>query len=328
MTDASADGERQAIDDLLAHIRQTELTEGHLSGIEQSVETLCSAYSTDDPRNLRARTEAVLEEIDELLSRRLTLNDHQRLLEQAGWLALLMAALSFDLGKTAEAEHARQVGIAVGLDLQSPSILGWAHETAVWMEISHGRWREAIHKADEALQIVGAGETTGVAVQITLQRAEAFARLDEAEELQDSLEDARSLLAAHQPPENPKNHFRFDHAKFDVREMRLLLVAGRDDAAEQIALRLQESLSDTEGSPDHPMRLSEVLAGLGLIEARRGNIEQAVDYANQAMNIGRKSRLSFRQITSAVAEALAPQSHLVAVRNFLDRRAELVGEPE
>lgn len=314
-----------AVDDLAARVTTSDLDGSDLPAIPKRVEELCCEYSTADPAELKNQSENTLREIDELLDRRLTLTDHRVLLEQAGWLVLLIAALAFDLGHPETAERARKLALSIGQDLQDRSILGWAHETAVWMEIANRNWTDAIRTADEGLAVTGEHEPTGVAIQLALQQAEASARLGDTAGVTSALDRARRQLASHEPPSNPRNHFAFDHAKFDLREMRTLLVAGQDDQAERIAIRLESELQNPDGTSEHPMRLSEVLASRGLLEARRGNIDEAVDFANRAIAIGRRSRLSFQQITSAVADELTKHDHVDSVRRFLAHRAQLLG---
>ena len=312
------------IDRLTTRFGTSDLNGVSVDDVERQVDNLCSQYSTEDPTQLRDTAQAQLAAIDQLLDRRLTLSDQGVLVEQAGWLALLLAALNYDIGDAETAEHARQLALAIGQDMDCPSILGWAHETAAWIEIANSNWPGAIERADRGLKIAEAGERTGVAIQLALQLAEALARTGDTDGMNDALARARRSLSTHEPPSNPKHHFRFDHDKFDLRQMRILLIVGNNDEAEQIAARLYDELQNPDGSSKHPMRTSEVLASRGLIEARRGNIDQAVDYANQAIDIGRRSRISFRQITAALADELAMHLEQPSARRFLDRRADVL----
>ena len=230
------------VDQLLERLRTSDASPRRIGDLRDEVERLCSEYSTEDPDNLRSQTEKTFADIDALVAGRLTLADHQAVLEQAGWLALLLAALAYDIGQPDAAEKARQLALGIGHDLDNRSLLGWAHETSVWIEISKANWVSARRKAAAGLDIAGPDESTGVTIQLALQQAEAAARLGEVDSMNDALERARKLLAAHRPPANPKHHFRFDHAKFDLREMRILLIAGRDDEAEQVAARLYDDL--------------------------------------------------------------------------------------
>lgn len=311
--------------EMVQRVRTSDLENNYLSAINQNVEDLCSQYSTGEPGRLMGQAETELARIDQLLNQRLTLVDHRTLLVDAGWLALLLAALAYDQGMTGEAEAARQLAMAIGQDTASPSILGWAHETAVWIDIANGNWDGAITKATTGLGVAGDNEPTGVSIQLALERAEASARKGDTAGMHRSLALARRLLGRHETPANPRNHFRFDHSKFDLREMRTLLIVGQDTEAEQIAIRLDAELRNPDGSSRHPMRTSELLASRGLIEARRGNVKKAVEFANAAIDIGRRSRLSFQQITSAVATELAKHHDDPAVQQFLDRRVEVLG---
>jgi len=312
------------VDAFLHRLGQSDLDQESIDRIDAAVERMCTDYSTADPAELSDQAQAQLNEIDQMLNQRLMLGQQRSLFEAAGWLALLVAALSYDQGDTPTAERSRQLALNIGEELGSTSILGWAHETDVWTSIATADWTAAIRKADEGLAIIGADEPTGVGIQLALQQAEAAARLGETSLMRGSLEVAEHQLAQHTPPSNPRHHFRFDHAKFDLRKMRVLLVTGNDDEAEQIARRL---LSEAEGSGQesaHPMRTSEILTTLALAAVRRGEVDQAVELAEKALDIGRRSTISFRQLTAVLADELKKHTAVPDVSAYLERRQEML----
>lgn len=72
------------------------------------------------------------------------------------------------------------------------------------------------------------------------------------------------------------------------------------------------------------MRTSEVSASLALVEARRGNIGPSVELLTEALAIARQSRLSFHQITSAVADELRKHEGHPEVQRVLAYRDRLL----
>lgn len=106
--------------------------------------------------------------------------------------------------------------------------------------------------------------------------------------------------------------------------MRCLLLAHQDDEAEALADRLQPEYTRPDGTPRNPMRISEILASRALVALRRGQIEAAVGYATQALDIGRRSIPSLRQATSVLAQELEEHDHRPEVAALLQRRIELL----
>ncbi len=320
----SSSSTRPGIDTLLNRLGQSDLDDDSVDRIAAEVERICTAYSTADPADLSEQTQAQLREIDRMLDQRLGLGQQRALFEAVGWLALVLAALSYDQGDTGGAEQSRQLALRIGEQLDSTSILGWAHETDVWTSVATGDWAAAVHKADTGLAVSGEDDPTGVGIQLALQRAQAAAQLQDTELMRESLKIAERLLNDYAPPPNPQHHFRFDHAKYHLRKMRILLVIGDDDEAEPIARRLLEEAKGSSKESAHPMRTSEILITLALTAARRGEIAEAVELANKALDISRRSTISLRQLTAGLAAELERHLEAPGVRSLLARREEML----
>ncbi len=66
----------------------------------------------------------------------------------AGWLALLVGCLEYDLGQRQAAEATRRSALSLGQEAGSSGILGWAHEMRAWFALTSGDYRGVIAAAD------------------------------------------------------------------------------------------------------------------------------------------------------------------------------------
>jgi hypothetical protein len=69
-------------------------------------------------------------------SARLTLAQHRELLVTAGWLALLLGCVHYDLGEREQAEAARQAACQAGLQAGHGEIIAWSYEMAAWFALT------------------------------------------------------------------------------------------------------------------------------------------------------------------------------------------------
>lgn len=97
--------------DTLELTRLAEISDigaGTIEALNETAELLCRAYPSTPATTLRDRTKKRLRPVIRLLGGRSTLAQHRELLVIAGWMAVLLGCLHYDLGQREEAEAARQ----------------------------------------------------------------------------------------------------------------------------------------------------------------------------------------------------------------------------
>src|SRR5207249_607268 len=98
-------GQRSAATiELIQHAQASDLDPSAAETIDAAVDRLCRSYSTTPPILLMPRVQQRLWHFHNLLSSRLTMAQHQHLLQASGWLYLLLAALHNDLGEREPAD--------------------------------------------------------------------------------------------------------------------------------------------------------------------------------------------------------------------------------
>ena len=314
---------------LTEQIRDSVVSNEELDTMQQRVDQLCVEYRSGDPAKLRLQAASLYLELESMVEQRTSLDSHRRLLEIAGWAALLLATLSHDLGDTDTAEQIRRTALKLGHDVGNESIIAWAHEIRAWISLTRQEWHHAIAASQAGQQQVPDDEPTGVFVQLATQEAEAWARLGDTKEMNRSLGAAQLALERHPEPTNPEHHFVLDHAKFDWMSMRCLLMAGENNRAARLADRLEREFTNPDGTPTNPMRISEIEASRALIALREGDLETALVHANKALDVPRRSNPSLMRATDLLASELeAAGDSEEEVADFLQRRLSLLGLPE
>jgi hypothetical protein len=129
--------------DLARMVTVSDLGAGTLDTLQEAADLLCRAYPSASAGELRARAKRRLSYIARLLSGRLTLAQHRELLVTAGWLALLLGCVHYDLGEREQAEAARQAACQAGPQAGHGQIIAWSYEMAAWFALTEGRYGDA-----------------------------------------------------------------------------------------------------------------------------------------------------------------------------------------
>ncbi|WP_174535048.1 XRE family transcriptional regulator [Micromonospora chalcea] len=287
--------------EILARLRSSDVSAATLEALRITADRLCCEYPYMASEQLRVEGRAWLRRITALMDRRLTLAQHQEVLSLAGWVALLVGCVEYDMGLRRIAEGTRKAALTLGDEAGNAAISGWAYEMRAWYALTQGDYRGVIAAA-EAGEAVAAHD--GAAVQLTAQRAKAWARLGDRRQVETALDKGRSLLESLPYPEDTDHHFVVDPAKFDFYAMDCYRIAGEDRLAEMYAREVIRSSTDPDGTERKPMRNAEARITLGVVAARNGDLDQAVSYGRRALEGDRKSLPSLLMCSKELATLL------------------------
>ncbi|MFJ1542482.1 XRE family transcriptional regulator [Micromonospora chalcea] len=287
--------------EILARLRSSDVSAATLEALRITADRLCCEYPYMASEQLRVEGRAWLRRITALMDRRLTLAQHQEVLSLAGWVALLVGCVEYDMGLRRIAEGTRKAALTLGDEAGNAAISGWAYEMRAWYALTQGDYRGVIAAA-EAGEAVAAHD--GAAVQLTAQRAKAWARLGDRRQVETALDKGRSLLESLPYPEDTDHHFVVDPAKFDFYAMDCYRIAGEDRLAEMYAREVIRSSTDPDGTERKPMRNAEARITLGVVAARNGDLDQAVSYGRRALDGDRKSLPSLLMCSKELATLL------------------------
>lgn len=268
-----------------------------------------------------------MQRIVDLRHHHLTLSQHREVLRHAGWLALLVGCLEYDLDDRSAAEATRRAALTLGQESGHGEIQAWAEEMRAWFALTSGDYHGVVAAARSGLD---AESNAGVAVQLMAQEAKAWAHLGDRRQVEITLDRGRRLLDSLPYPDNIANHFVVDPSKFDFYAMECYRTLGETAQAESLAEHVLQRGIAANGREISPMRNSEARTTLGIVAAKRGELEQAVSMGVQAFDGGRKSiphlLMSARQLGTELKNRFGEEAR---VRTYLQRaRSIAAGEPD
>lgn len=280
--------------ELLGRIQASDTTPGTLDALQATVFELCCQYPYRNAAQLRAESQGWLQHVGKLVRKPVGLREHTELLVSAGWLALLIGCLEYDLGMRTAAETTRRAARSIGDEAGSSEIVGWSWEMSAWYALTQGRYRDVITAA-EAGRAADRGHS--VHVQLIAQQAKAQARIGDPGAVR-SLDLGREILDRLPRPERTDHHFVVDPAKWGFYAMDAFRIAGRDDLAEQYACAVLTDGRRPDGTEQSPMRMAEARLTLATVAARAGDLEQAVALGAAALGTDRVSLPSLVLVAS------------------------------
>jgi hypothetical protein len=260
---------------------------------------LCCVYGWQDAGQLRVGGLRWLREVEHLLHRPVGLKAHQELLTAAGWLALLVGCLEYDMHLGPAAEATRRAAVQIAQEGGNSEIAAWGWEMAAWFALTQGRYRNVLDAAEAGQQVVGQHTA---AVQLMAQEAKARARMGDAARVREVLERGRRLLDGFTAPTRPDHHFVVDPDKWDFYAMDAYRIVGDDALAQSHAQEVLRLGTAPDGSERAPMRMAEARLTLGAVTAREGELEQAVEVAVTAFRARRRSLPQLLMIAREVGD--------------------------
>jgi len=287
--------------EIVSRLQMSDVNDATLDGLRITVDKLCSEYASQPAADLVIEGRQWLRRIVEMQEQRLSFRQRRDSLELAGWLALLVGCLEYDLGDRRAAEATRRVALSLGKDVGSSGILGWAHEMRAWFALTSNDYRGVVAAADAGIAAAG---NHSVAVQLIAQQAKAYARMGRADEMTATLERGRVLLDSMPYPENTDNHFVVDPLKFDFYAMDCYRHIGNDRLAKTLADEVIRGATDFNGRARAPMRIAEAQITFGVAAAREGDLEGALEYGQLAISGDRKSLPSLAMVSQDLADVL------------------------
>jgi hypothetical protein len=176
--------------------------------------------------------------------------------------------------------------------------MGWAHEMSAWFSLTDGDYRGVVAASDAGIAAAGKRD---VSVQLLAQKAKAWARVGNQKEVSVALDTGRELLESLPYPDNVSHHFVVDPAKWDFYAMDCYRMSKQDELARTYAEEVLRFGTDMSGRERLPMRNAEARVTLGVVAAREGDLEQAVDLGARALSGDRQSLPSLAMVSHDLA---------------------------
>jgi len=303
--------------ELVNRLQRSDMDDATLDGLRIMADRLCSEYPFMPSDQLLTEGKAWLRRMTQMRGQRLTLSQHREMLVQAGWIALLIGCVEYDTGDRQAAETTRLAALSLGSEADHASIQAWAHEIHAWMSLTSGDYHGVVAAARTGTDVAPHSQ---VAVQLAAQEAKAWARIGDRRQTEVALDRGRRLLDSLPYPENLDHHFVVDPTKFDFYAMDCYRHVGDDPMAENLANEVIRAGTDFDGTERAPMRLAEAHITRGVVAARQGDLEQAIDEGTRALGGQRKSLPSLLMVSRDLALVLKDQyPSEPATQSYLER---------
>jgi hypothetical protein len=119
-----------------------------------------------------------------------------------------------------------------------------------------------------------------------------------------------------------------DPTKFDFYAMDCYRTLADNKMAENLADEVIQASTDFDGRERAPMRLAEARITLGVVQAREGDLEGAVQQGIRALNGDRKSMPSLLMVSRDLAMVLNDRySHEAEAQDYLEHLSTLTSAP-
>ena len=307
--------------ELVSRLQRSDLDQATLDGLRIMADRLCSEYPYMPADQLLSEGRAWLRRITSLQGQRLTLRQHREILVLAGWVALLVGCVEYDMGNRHAAETTRQAAMSLGIEADHGEIVAWAHEMRCWFNLTTGDYHGVVAAARNGTEVT---QHHSVAVQLFAQEAKAWARMGDRRQAEVALDKGRRLLDTLPYPENLDNHFVVDPTKFDYYAMDCYRIVGANSMAEHLAEEVIEASTDFDGKERAPLRMAEARITLGVVRAREGDLEAAVSLGMRSLEGDRKSLPSLlmvsRDLSKVLKERYPGETH---TQDYLDQLTSL-----
>jgi hypothetical protein len=277
-----------------SRISRTNVGRDTIDQLNITTEQLCCEYGSRPADELRQDAHHQLKYVRQLRQGPTRLGERHELLVIAGWLALLIGCLNYDLGLARHAENARIAAFQLGREAGHGEIVAWSFEMSAWFALTHGRLRSIPDYVDAG---INAAPHASVAVQLAAQAAKAHARMGNHSEVWRALDQGSRLLSHHEHPSRPENHFVIDPAKWSLYAMDCYRITGDDARASANAREILRLSARPDGIDRNPMRASEARLTLSIVSLRDGDIDGATEWARKAFATDRRSVNSLSMIT-------------------------------
>ena len=265
--------------ELARRAEASDLGSGTLELLNAAVDGMCRDYAGAGAAALSARAGRHLRYVTRLIGGRVTLAQHRELLVIAGWLSALIACTCYDTDDAVAARTACRMTRQFGSQAAHIALVTWSFKIAAWFALAEGRYPETVALPEAGLEHVG---VPGAEVQLSLLAVRGYARMGDTRASQ-ALQAGRTRLDRLPAPEHPGHHVVFDGAKYEFYVATILAWLGSDDAAAKAHAR--EVVWQCGEAGGWPTRLGTTRLNLGLLAARRGDLDEAISHGSGALRL-------------------------------------------
>lgn len=263
-----------------------------LEHIESVVSGIAAAFAHTLPDELFPKVRWYRREVEDLIAGRHTLREGRELYRHAGWLSVILAWLSNDLGDPVIAEAHCLDAWEHGWQAEDNEICAWAMDAKATISTYSNQSSAARDAAERGLQQAPRG--SAAAVRVSAQLARAYAKLGQADQFEDVLKDAQIRLD--QLDRQSSGLFSADSGRLASYAASSYIWLGQPDRAVPYAKEAITFYRGVDLSERSPTREAISRLDLALAHAELGQPDDAAEQIEHA--------LSSERITGSVLSRL------------------------
>jgi hypothetical protein len=130
--------------EIVSRLQASDVNDTTLEAVRVTVDRLCSEYARQPPFELITEGRQWLRRLVEMQEQRLNFRQRRDTLELAGWLALLVGCLAYDLGDRRAAEDQLGRQLSVSAEKWAARNHGVGARKTAWFALTAGDYRGVI----------------------------------------------------------------------------------------------------------------------------------------------------------------------------------------
>lgn len=251
-----------------------------LEHLESVISGIAAAFAHTLPEELFVKVRWYRREVEDLIAGQHTLREGRELYRHAGWLSVILAWLSNDLGDPVAAEAHCLDAWEHGWQAEDNEICAWAMDAKATIFTYSNQPSGARDAAGRGVQHAPGG--SAAAVRVSAQLARAYAKLGQLDQFEDVLKDARCKLD--QLDRHSSGLFSADAGRLASYAASSYIWLGQPGKAVPYAQEALAFYRDAAPSERSPTREAISRLDLALAHAELGHPDDAAEQIERALS--------------------------------------------
>ncbi|MGH3829623.1 MAG: helix-turn-helix domain-containing protein [Pseudonocardiaceae bacterium] len=290
-----------------------------LEHLDFVVSDMAAIFPRTPPSELFPKARWYRSQVEDLIAGQHTLREGRELYRHAGWLSVILAWLSNDLGDPVTAEAHCLDAWEHGWQAEDHEICAWAMDVKATISKDNNRPSAAKDAAERGLKHAPRG--SAAAVRVSAQLARAYARLGQADQVQNVLKDTQKRFCKldHQN----SSLFAVDSGRLAGYAASSYIFLGQPHKAVPYAKESIVFYRDGGLSVRSPTREAIARLDLARAHAELGQPDDATEQVKQALSSERITGSILRRLDDLMARMQHKYPQLGTTKELADRNIEI-----
>ena len=290
-----------------------------LEHLDSVVSGMAAAFPRTPPGELFPKVRWYRGQVEDLIVGRHTLREGRELYRHAGWLSVILAWLSNDLGDPVTAEAHCLDAWEHGWQAEDHEICSWAMDARATISTYSNQPSAAKDAAERGLKQAPQG--SAVAVRVSVQLSRSYAKIGCSDQFQDALKEAQTRLD--QLDHQGSGLFAVDYGRLASYAASSYIWLGQPDRAALYAKEAIAFYGDVGLSERSPTREAIARLDLALAHVELGQPDDAVEQIEQALSSERITGSVLSRLGDLMVCMRHKYPQLETTKELTDRHSEM-----